>query len=136
MGLRHIQQLIEANARMIVNQATWGHLFPKGRYFEGKVRIALGAYGSIIILDEQIDTESSPWWFDALSKFAGELSEDMESGEVREVAISVTIVEHEFFYSVEEGEIEADDPDVGKPYKIECEFVIQNLKSDLIVQAW
>jgi len=84
----------DARDKSVVMHDTWGHLFPKGDYYEGTVRIAYSIYGNIVILDEKIDIEGSAWWHDALTEFADNMVHDMKSGDVCEFKISVNITDH------------------------------------------
>jgi len=58
------------------------------------VRIAYSIYGDIVILDEDIDIEGSPWWHNAITEFAGVMVDGMNNGDVREFQITVNIVDH------------------------------------------
>lgn len=89
----------EAQHRSFIMHDTFGHLFPTEPAYEGTVRLAVpyyGSTGSVVIIDES-DTlpGGSPWWFDAVNKFADEVGEDMNPGEVAEFKIKVNIVKCE-----------------------------------------
>lgn len=73
-----------------VRQNTWGHLFPKDGYYEGKIFVAHGEYGDIIIVKEDIDVPGSPWWFQEINDFVDTL-DYIKEGTVYEVAISVKV---------------------------------------------
>jgi len=84
----------ESHARMVANHQTFGHLFPTGTHYAGKIRIALSIYGDVIVLDEEISIDASPWWFSAVNDFAYEASQEMAGGDTCEFNITVDIVTH------------------------------------------
>jgi len=92
--MNEIYAPIEGHYKSIVMHKTFGHLFPDGTHYEGSVRVSQSIYGSIVVLDEQIDIAASPWWFNAINTFASKMSEDMEAGDVCEFKIKVEIVNH------------------------------------------
>lgn len=83
----------EAPYRSAIMHQTWGHLFPTGIYYEGYVRIANSIYntGNGVPIDENIDISNSPWWFDAIQDFCFDVNNEMESGEVADFHIAVTV---------------------------------------------
>lgn len=87
----------EAHYKSIVMHNTWGHLFPKERFYQGKVVIAINMYESqgAVILDEKDLPNASPWWYDAITEFAFEAFKDADTndGIVYEVDIQVEIVD-------------------------------------------
>lgn len=87
----------EAHYKSLVMHSTWGHLFPNQIYSEGTIRLACPLYGSgTVIIDESESLPgSSPWWFDAVHGFANNISDNMEPGQVLEIAISVSVVQCE-----------------------------------------
>jgi len=89
-----VWQPIDAHNKSIVMANTWGHLFPTKKHYEGIVRIAYSTYGQIIVLDENIGIDSSPWWYEAINNYAGEMVDDMNLGDVCEFKIMVDIVDH------------------------------------------
>lgn len=88
---------IEQDARIVATHQTFGHLFPDRAYYLGKVRISASMYnGGADILDESATLPcASPWWYDAICRFADDAAEAMETGQVAEFDISVIIVECE-----------------------------------------
>lgn len=66
--------------------ATWGHLHPeRDRYYEGYMVFAYGTYGDLVILQaEWQDLEDSPWLFDDMTEYWGQLVDDksLEQGHV------------------------------------------------------
>ena len=100
----------------LVQHDTFGHLFPKARYFEGKVVLASGCYQHSVVIKEEIDIEASPWWYESINDFAFKFLEDKEDESIWEVWISVKIEEVEVEVEVdieddiedEEGMIEYD----------------------------
>ena len=117
--------LIEADAYNKVAIDTWGHLFPEGRYYEGKIRVCETIYGQTPIIDEKIDINASPWWHDAITDFVYKLSSDgeLEDGCVYDIDISVAIVDHPEYD--EDGELD----------KCESEFVINTLKLTKVLSS-
>jgi len=84
----------DAHYKKIAIHDTWSHLFPKGDYYQGTVRIAYSIYGNMVILDEKIDIEDSPWWHTAITEFGDKMTDDMKCGEVCEFEITVNITSH------------------------------------------
>jgi len=100
---------IEAHNSMLVMHDTWGHLFPTKKYYEGALRVAYTEYGYIDVLGEHDDLPAgSPWWADAASEFACDVSDEMERGEVAEFMVAVNIVDHK---EINETWEEGDDDD-------------------------
>jgi len=79
MGLRDIAPILDADARRVVLENTWGHLAPKkNRTYKGRVVFAIGCYDSGELNPTPIAVElkgldDSPWFYDALSDFLGKL---------------------------------------------------------------
>lgn len=69
----------EARYRAEVQAATWGHLAPKkNKTYRGRVVYAVGLFGDdplnpTVIVSDFKGLDSSPWYYDALSDFIGEL---------------------------------------------------------------
>ena len=82
---------INAHNRNLVFHDTWGHLFPKGDYYEGTIRVLQSLYRDIIVLDEQIDISGSPWWHQAINDFAGRALKNRIPCSVYELKIAVNI---------------------------------------------
>lgn len=123
--MRNVFGLAEADTYEKVAHDTWGHLFPEGRYYEGKIRVCEAVYGQISILDEKIDINASPWWYDAITDFVSKLSSDgkLEDGCIYDIDISVSIVDHPEYD--EDGELE----------ECKSEFVINTLKTKKVLEA-
>lgn len=75
---------IDAHYRSEVLKNTWGHLAPyKNRTYRGRIVFAVGCFGSDDLNPTVIDCEmrnptlgsldSSPWFYDALSEFLGDM---------------------------------------------------------------
>lgn len=72
--------------------STFGHLFPKGDYYEGTIVVAKAIYESqITILDEKIGIEPSPWWCETIHDFVHRLSDDVPDGSVYRYHIRVRV---------------------------------------------
>ncbi len=82
---------IDAHNRNIVFHDTWGHLFPKGDYYEGTVRVLTSIYRDIIVLDEKIDIQGSPWWHEAINSFAYRALKNRVDCSVYELRIAVNV---------------------------------------------
>jgi len=95
MTLANAFEPIEQINKNIVMSNTWGHLFPQKKYYEGHITIARGVYSEIIILEEDIDIEGSPWWYEATYDFINELTWDVEAGEIFKIDIAVSIDEEQ-----------------------------------------
>jgi len=115
----------EAPYRNAVIHQTWGHLFPTGLYYEGYVRIANSIYntGNGVPIDENIEgINSSPWWFEAIQNFTFDVVEDMETGEVADFKISVSVVSvydyPDYWDEMDEEERKEYPPDVYKELSI------------------
>lgn len=85
---------VEEQNYAVVMHNTWGHLFPQNMTepIKGKIRIAYGIYRDIIILDEQVEIDGSPWWYNTLQDFLRDF--DIEEGEVLELTINVHLHTH------------------------------------------
>jgi hypothetical protein len=70
---------------MEVRQDTWGHLAPKPRKkYRGYILIGEGqcsGQGRTIIRDEFVDLDHSPWFYQAMCDYVGDL-EGLEEGNV------------------------------------------------------
>jgi len=128
MSMADVGAQIHADARNQVEHETFGHLFPDKGYYGGTVRLANALYGDIVVMDERGLPASSPWWFDAINRFACDMAPDMEYGEVAEFDISVTIVECQ---EEDSGEEEDD----WEPKKWQ-EIHICNLRKTILVKAY
>lgn len=68
----------------------WGHRLPqKNIPIFGALRIADGAYSAKIILEQNIDIEESPWWYDAVQQFTAKFLNDRNytTGNIYDIVI-------------------------------------------------
>jgi len=85
----------ESQARSVANHETWGQMSPSGTHYAGKIRIAVSIYDDVVVLDEKINIDGSPWWFTAVNDFASSATKEMEGGDTCEFNITVDIVTHQ-----------------------------------------
>jgi len=121
----------EKNAQTAVIHNTWGHLFPKGEHYTGKLRIAYSAYAEMdhSVIDEKIGIDGSPWWYQTLCDFAYESKEliGAQDGEVWDININadvVTIADEGEEQKFEDYEIDSSEPD-WEPYEMNTHEEIQ-----------
>lgn len=132
MGLNDIAHIIDGDAKKQVYAETWGHLFPDGDEYKGKLKLCTGVYGENCILSEQIDIDGSPWWYSSLQDFVSDFLMDKEEGRIYEVDILAKVVHHPTFW--EEWEIGDDeDVDITVPYKVESEIVVETVGYKIIL---
>lgn len=95
MGLQHIGAIINEDNRRKVQHETFGHLFPEsGSTFNGSIRVALSDYGDLIVLSDDSNVPSSPWWYEALTIFSDDfLMEKDTRGSVFEIQILSRVVD-------------------------------------------
>jgi len=101
-----------------VQHDTFGHLFPTENYYEGVIRVCDTCYNRKTILDEKININASPWWYDAITNFVHEL--ELGDG-IYDVDISVTIVDHEIDEDLDEYQVEG------------SEFIINTLRTKKVL---
>lgn len=94
MGLKDITPKIVANSKRYVQHQTWGHLFPKkGKVFIGKLRVAESDYGDYVILKDDSNVDSSPWWYSSLNDFVLDFLRNQDSvGSVFEIKIKSYVI--------------------------------------------
>lgn len=86
MGLAEAFAVAESHQRESVRRETWGHLAPeKDRTYKGRVLFAVGCFGSddlnpTVIASDFEDLSSSPWYYDALHDFIGDLRRRQRRG--------------------------------------------------------
>jgi hypothetical protein len=80
--------------------------YTKDKHYTGKLRIAYSEYDDMdaAVIEEKIDIDNSPWWYEAVTDFAYDAKEEVGAtgGEVWEFDIRVDVVE-----VVDDGEEEA-----------------------------
>ena len=85
---------VEAKYRADILEATWGHLaVTKNKTYRGTLIVAWGTYNSghlnPTIVQDNMGIESSPWWYDAVHSFVGELKGDYcDTGFVVELRVT------------------------------------------------
>ncbi len=94
----------EAIARNVVQINTWGHLFPTKEEYRGELVVASTCYDGVVIVEERIDIQNSPWWYSAVHDFIFSL-EGLEPGDIETLPIIVRVAE------VEDEKFDPDDPD-------------------------
>jgi len=119
MSLETVFAPTERRHSQEVASATWGHLFPTAPTTVGTIIVASTMYEGVVVLDEQIDVDGSPWWHEALHNFLHDLPDQVcpHVGCVATLEIKVDVTEH--IERCDEGTFEEDErePDGQAPVK-------------------
>jgi len=87
MGMAEVFAPIEAAKRAAIFADTWGHLFPKGPA-TGYIVVAHSIYRDVVILEEELNINGSPWWYETVHDFARERAKKMKRGSVKRFDIT------------------------------------------------
>lgn len=86
----------DAHYRNVIKHDTWGHLFPEDLQgsVTGYIRIAKSVYGDVVVVDQNIPIEPSPWFHESMMEFVDGVSERMDDGEVWEIFTECWVDSH------------------------------------------
>lgn len=80
-----------AEQKRIIMHQTWGHLFPEKPDYVGQITLASTMYEGVVVVNEKIDINGSPWWHSALHNWANKQEKTMKYGEVTLFDVAVVI---------------------------------------------
>lgn len=85
------ESIAQKNTEVVINN-TWGHLFPDKFWYEGSIVIAMSLYDGLVILNEDINIDGSPWWYNAIHDFIETNFHDLDNDNICEIKIVVNIL--------------------------------------------
>lgn len=92
--MREVFAIAEADHKNRIYSATWGHLYPEPKVYQGSIRVMNTPYDGICILQENIPgIHNSPWWYETVHQFIHEQEDDIELGQVFEYHVKVSVEE-------------------------------------------